>query len=70
MTKVLDWLFDEEYEGMYVVCHYITHKGMDNVHKAFEDLDEAMYYMDEYDLWDDYYIYYIVDGYARAPQFG
>lgn len=68
-TKALDWNF-EEYKGRYVICYYITHAWQDNVVKDFEDINDAMEYMDENDLWDDYYIYYIKeDGFAYAPNF-
>lgn len=70
MPKVLEWKFDDKYEDKIVICNYITHKHADNVIAAFDDIDEAMVYMDEHDMWDDNYIYHIVDGYARAPQFG
>lgn len=60
----LEWEFDEKYNGKYVICLYITYRDFDNVKWSFDTLEDAMTFMDENDLWDDYYIYHIKDGYA------
>lgn len=60
----LDWEFDEKYNDKYVICLYITHRDFDNVKWSFDTLEDAMTFMGENDLWDDYYIYHIKDGYA------
>lgn len=70
MQKALEWKFGEEYEGKYVIVNYITHRHFDNVYKSFEELDDAIEYMDKGELWEDYYIYLIIGGYAYSPDFG
>lgn len=64
MEKILQWRFGDQYNNKYVICNYITYKGIDNVVISFNDLDDAMHYMDEQDIWDDYYIYHIINNYA------
>lgn len=67
-TEALRWSY-EGFEGKHVIMHYITNGG-DDVRVAFDGLDEAVEYMDNADLWDDYYIYFIDnDGRAYAPNF-
>lgn len=69
MEKALEWKF-EGYENMHVICNYITYEYGNNVTKAFNDLGSAIEYMDDNDMWDDYYIYYIGDdGHAYEPNF-
>lgn len=60
----LEWEFDEKYNGKFVICYYITHRDFENVKWSFDTLEDAMTFMGENDLWDDYYIYHIKDGYA------
>ena len=60
----LDWEFDEKYNDKFVICYCITHRDFENVKWSFDTLEDAMAFMDEHDLWDDYYIYHIKDGYA------
>lgn len=67
--KAIEWKFDSKYNGKFVICNYITHNNYDNVYKAFDDALDAMVYMDDKDLWDDYYIYEVVDGYVYNIEF-
>lgn len=64
MEKILQWRFGDQYNGKYVICNYITYKDIDNVIISFNDLIDAMQYMDDQDLWNDYYIYHIINNYA------
>ena len=58
MEKILQWRFGDQYNNKYVVCNYITYKDIDNVAISFNELNDAMQYM------DDYYIYHIINNYA------
>ena len=46
----------------------ITYKDIDNVVISFNELNDAMQYMDEENLWDDYYIYHITSPNCTALQ--
>lgn len=67
--KALQWEFQEEYNGKYVICFYITYNNANNVYASFNTLMEAETFMNDNDMWEDYYIYEIIDGYAYPPQF-
>lgn len=58
------------YEGRYVVEHYITYKYKDTVLASSQDLNDVLAYMDDNDLWDDYYVYRIdEDGVAQGLEY-
>ena len=67
--KALQWKFDNKYNGKHVICNYITYKNHDNVHECFNSLEQAETYMNDNDMWEDYYIYEIIGGYAYPPIF-
>lgn len=60
----------EGYENMYVVDSYIRYLDHDSVIFATKDGMEAMEYMDNNDLWEDGYLFYIdSEGVASFPEF-
>ena len=68
--KALEWDF-KGYEGKHIICSYITYEYANNVLMGFKDIEDAVEFMDDNNLWDEYYIYEIKeDGFAYHANFG
>ena len=69
-TNIDNFKTYEGYENMYIIDSYIRYLDYDTVFYSTTDGVDAMDYMDNNNLWEDCYIYYIDEnGIATYPEF-